>query len=53
MKFRNMKEIGEYIKQLQQEGQELAEEKKLSDTPSVDRDFVHKFDKLLVKEIGD
>ena len=48
-----MKEIGEYIKQLQQEGNELEEEKKLFDTLSADRVFVHKFDKLLVKEIGD
>ena len=53
MKFRNMKEIGDYIKQLQQEGAELAEEKKVFDTLSADRDFVHKFNGLLVKEIGD
>ena len=48
-----MKDIGEYIKQLQQEGKELEEEKKLFDTLSADRDFVHKFNGLLVKEIGD
>ena len=53
MKFRNMKEIGEYIKQLQQEGKELEEEKKLFDEVSADHKFARKFNGMIVKEIGD
>lgn len=53
MKFRNMKEIGEYIKQLEQEGQELEYEKKMLEDLSAASKFIRKFNSMLVTEIGD
>lgn len=53
MKFRNMKEIREYIKKLQAEGECLQNEKKMLDELGEDREFAKKFGALLVKEIGD
>lgn len=53
MKFRNMKEIGEYIKKAQQEGDRLEQEINEAKLLGEEYKTVMQFHKLLVKEIGD
>jgi len=53
MKFRNMKELGEYLQKMQKEGQVIESQLDTFRLLDNDRKLAEKFLGLIVKEIGD